>query len=189
MGEKLGKNKKTMFSDKKVFLFTLMCFCELIIASIVTLIISLGSSKSIFFGLSQKRLGLIVIGFCLAFFILFLGLNLSRKQFDIKTFYTKLTLRSRIQVFLFSVFLVILGVIFLFFPARLFGKYNGYFSILKPLFITIGLIVAQFWGTLWLIIKRPRVIKTNPLSSYFMDFSNSLQCVIISFFGLPGSNI
>lgn len=141
---------KNKVMHSKFKLFYIISFLEYIISGIYVILTSLDSGNAEILDLPKKIFLLAVILFCLAFLILLFGIITEKKNQSIDIFFQRIPKKFIFWLKTFSIFIILWGVISVFFPIQWFGNIKGYFWLLKPVSIPTGFVFLQFWLFLWL---------------------------------------
>jgi hypothetical protein len=136
-----GSDKKTKLN----LVFSIIAFLELIAAGIITLTISPDPKNSWLLGFSAQRWALMLFTFFLAICVLILGRVLDHREITLKSVLRIKTNSFAHRLFLLTAFLLFLwGLCSVFSPSYYFGNWAPYYERLRPLSITVGLILLQF---------------------------------------------
>ena len=133
-------------SYTKIFLISLVSFLQFIIAGIFTLTISQDSKNAVIFSFSIQRLVLVFVSFALAGVILATGIIVYKRKITfviisqlIQSNFVRILINGVIFLFIFW------GLLSIYYPAYLFGKWASYYERVQPLSIALGLSAFEFW--------------------------------------------
>ena len=155
----LLQNKKVQLN----FIFTIIAIIEIIVAGIFTLLISPDPKNAWLFGFSRQRWALAMFGTLLSVLVLIAGVWTFKKK---TTFHNILQINKNAfwyKPLLFVVHILILwGWCSIVCPPFIFNPFANYFERIRPLSITIGLLLIQ-WSALSYFIDKLTIFKNLPL--------------------------
>lgn len=135
------KDNKTRITT----IFSVVPVIELIIAGILTLLISPDPKNAWLFGFSKLRWALALLIFLISIGILVIGIRINNKgKTFIDIFFEKKNTFYYRYLWILIIFFIIWGFCSIMFPPYLFGQFANYYERIRPISVAIGLILTQF---------------------------------------------